>query len=312
MTRLVSALRLGLAACLALCATTLAARAAQDAPARPEAPPATAPLRIGVTLHPYYSWVANIVRDVPGIELRGVIPGEVDAGSYQPSPEDIRHLADLDVLVVNGAGHDDFIAAMLAASGNTRAVVIHVNDETPLIRAVNGGAANSHSFISFSNAIQQTDFIARKLGELRPGDAEAFQVNAAAYARRLRALKADAATKLADARITRVVTVHDGYSYLLQELGLEVVGVVEPAHGLVPSAQELAGLIDLVRREQVRVVLSEASFPDELLEVLRKETGVKVYLISHVAVGAWTPDQFEREMAANTATLIQALVTDAG
>ncbi|HEY6034167.1 MAG TPA: hypothetical protein VIV58_07910, partial [Kofleriaceae bacterium] len=29
---------------------------------------ATGPLRIGVTLHPYYSWTANIIAGVPGAE----------------------------------------------------------------------------------------------------------------------------------------------------------------------------------------------------------------------------------------------------
>ena len=51
---------------------------------------------------------------------------------------------------------------------------------------------------------------------------------------------------LAEARITRVVTVHDGYGYLLQEFGLEVAGVVQPSHGLTPSAAELRDMVALL------------------------------------------------------------------
>ena len=53
--------------------------------------------------------------------MRALLPGDIDAGDYQPRPQDIKRLADLDVVIVNGIGHDDFIFPMLKASGNTRA-----------------------------------------------------------------------------------------------------------------------------------------------------------------------------------------------
>ncbi len=267
-----------------------------------------APLKIGVTLHPYYSWAANVVGNLPGYEVRALLPGDIDAGDYQPRPQDIKRLADLDVVIVNGIGHDDFIFPMLKASGNTRATVVRVNAETPMIRQSRGTGVNSHTFISFSNAIQQTYAIQRALARLRPQDGAALQRNASAYARRLRTIKAKAASQLADAKITRVVTVHDGYGYLLQEFGLEVGGVVQPSHGLTPSAGELREMVALLRRENISVVFSEATFPEPLLRVLRDEAGVSVFVISHIAFGPFTPDKFEREMQQNADTMIRALV----
>src|SRR6478672_4394096 len=85
-------------------------------------------LKIGVTLHPYYSWAKNVVGALPGYEVRPILPGEIDAGDYQPRPEDIKKLVDLDVLIINGIGHDDFILPMLEASGNTRVAIVRVND----------------------------------------------------------------------------------------------------------------------------------------------------------------------------------------
>ena len=38
------------------------------------------------------------------------------------------------------------------------------------------------------------------------------------------------AARLVKVRISRVV--HDGYGYLMQEFGIDIAGVVEPAHGL--------------------------------------------------------------------------------
>jgi zinc transport system substrate-binding protein len=267
-------------------------------------------LKVGVTLHPYYSWVKNIAGDAPGVEVRSILPGEIDAGDYQPRPQDIQKLSDLDAIVVNGIGHDDFIVPMLKASGNTKVVVIKPNDQTPQIRSVHGDSVNSHTFISFTNAIQQTYVIEKELAKLRPDLADRFQKNAADYAKRLRKMKADAATKLADAKVTRVVTVHDGYGYLMQEFGIEIAGVVQPAHGLTPSAGELEQMVDLLKREKISVVFTEESFPEAMLEVLKKEAGVKVYVISHIASGEYTGDKFEKEMQKNVDTMVQALVKD--
>ena len=103
------------------------------------------------------------------------------------------------------------------------------------------------------------------------------------------------------------MTVHDGYGYLLQEFGLEVAGVVQPSHGLTPSAAELRDMVALLKREKIAVVFSEATFPEPLLKVLRDESGVNVYVISHIASGPFTADKFEREMQENAATMIRAL-----
>src|SRR3989441_12972768 len=270
-----------------------------------------ATLRIGVTLHPYYSWTKNVVGALPGYDVRSILPGEIDAGDYQPRPDDIKKLADLDAIVVNGIGHDDFIMPMLKASGNKRIVIIRPNETTPQIHAVRGTGVNSHTFISFTNAIQQTYAIQKAIAALRPQDAAALQQNAAEYARRLRLIKSKAAQQLAEAKITRVVTVHDGYGYLLQEFGLEVAGVVQPAHGLTPSAAELRDMVKMLQRDRIRVVFSEETFPEPMLKVLRDEAGVKVYTITHIASGAYTPDRFEREMQRNVDTMIRALMTEA-
>jgi len=288
--------------------TTAAAARRDEAPVAPIKPlDPGKPLKIGVTLHPYYSWTKNIVSDAPGVEVRPILPGEVDAGNYQPRPEDINKIANLDAIVINGIGHDDFITGMIQASGNSGVVVIRPNDGTPLLQSARGGAVNSHTFISFTNAVVQTYAIERALAALRPDLAQRFSDGAGRYAARLRRVRAEAAQKLAGARIKRVVTVHDGYGYLCQELGIEVAGVVEPAHGLVPSAAELGDMMDLLKREKIRVVLSEEGFPDKLLGVLKGSTNANVLTITHIASGAYTADEFENEMARNTATLVKAL-----
>src|SRR5262249_28076997 len=97
---------------------------------------------------------------------------------------------------------------------------------------------------------------------------------------------------------------------LCQEFGVDVAGVVEPSHGLVPSAAELGEMVNLLQREKIKVVLSEESFPDKLLQVLRGTGGVRVFVITHIASGEYTAAKFETEMAKNADTLVAALTED--
>lgn len=298
--------------CVLLCLVACAKHASKEE-AKPEetkpAPVATAPstFRIGVTLHPYYSWAANLVAGVKGAEVVPLLPGNLDADNFQPSADDIAKIGTLDAIVINGIGHDDFIRDMIKASGNQKLRVVEINAETPTVKSAHGDAPNSHTFISFTNAIQETNYLAKQLDALRPADAAKIDANAAAYTGKLAAILAAKQQALAKPKIVRVVTVHDGYSYLLRELGITLGGVVQPAHGLTPSSKELGDMIELMKKEQLTVVLTEEDFPDKLLSTLKDATGANVYIISHIAAGTYSPDEFETVMTKNADTLVKAL-----
>lgn len=267
------------------------------------------PLQVGVTLHPAYSWTAEVTRGLD-VTVVPVVPGDVDVGAYQPRPEDVAKLTTLDALVVNGLGHDTFIDEMLRASGNARCVVIRPNDGLALLPSHGGEGMNPHTFLSLSNAAQQTYAIARALGALRPAWRAKLQQNAKAYAARLRALQGRAQQRLRGHAGLQVMTVHDGYGYLLQDLGVKLVGVVEPAHGLVPSAKELESSLALLSRTGTRVVLSEAQFPTPLAKLL-EGAGATVVVVSHIATGPHTAQRYEEEMKHNLDVLVDALLAAA-
>ena len=70
-------------------------------------------LTVGITLIPYYSYVTNIVGDK--MNVLPIIPENMDVHSYRPTAQDIKKLAKVDVVVINGIGHDEFIIPMIEA-----------------------------------------------------------------------------------------------------------------------------------------------------------------------------------------------------
>jgi zinc transport system substrate-binding protein len=275
-------------------------------------------LRIGVTLHPYYSYVANIVGD--RADVVPLIPVGFNPHAYEPRGEDIKRLGALDVVVLNGIGHDDFAERMIRASENPNVAIIEANRDVPLLaavgqmaqsrgRTVSGKVVNSHTFLSITGSIAQVQTIARELGRLDPANAAEYQKNARAYAQRLRKIRAAALSQIAEAPSAsfRVATIHGAYDYLLREFGLEVTAVVEPAHGVEPSPAQLAKTIEQIKALDVKVIFSELNFPSAYVDTIRRETGVRLYPLSHVIYGAYSPEKFEVEMAENFATVVRAV-----
>ena len=255
-------------------------------------------LRVGITLHPYYSWVANIAKDQ--VEIVPLIQAGFEVHNYEPQPDDIKRAATLDVLVMNGIGHDSFALKVLdAAEARGKVKLIFANQGVALIpTSGNTGEVklyNAHTFIAITAAIQQIFNIATDLGKIDPENAELYRKNARAYAAKLRKLKANYINRLTgvDGKYLRVATIHGGYDYLMQEFGLNVVAVIEPAHGLMPSASQLKDTIDRVRSLQVGVVFSQMMFPDQFVETIKRETGASIYVLVHITEGEYTTRKFE-------------------
>ena len=270
------------------------------------------PLKVGITLHPYYSFAANVVGD------RAEVVPLIDAGSnphnYTPRAQDMRRVLELDVLIVNGIGHDEWAFEILQAAGlEDELPLIYANDGVALIPiAADEGEAkvvNPHTFVSTTAAIQQIYTIAQKLGELDPENVDFYRRNARAYASKIRRLKAQFMSDLRAIDISnfRCATMHGAYGYLMQEFGLQVAAVIEPRHGVEPTARQLADTIEKIRGAGVNVLFAEKYFASALSETIREATGVRMYSFSHMSDGAFVPELFERETLANLETLVAAV-----
>lgn len=269
-------------------------------------------MKVGITLHPYYSFVSNIVGD--RAEVIPLIDAESNPHNYQPQPNDMKRAMTMDALVVNGIGHDEWAFEIVKAAGRKETLpLIYANASVALIPIGgdqgNTKVVNPHTFVSTTAAIQQIFEIARRLGELDPVNAAYYRSNASAYAARIRRLRADFMTRFAklDLAAFRCATMHAGYDYLMQEFGLSASAVIEPRHGVTPTARQLANTIDAIKKADVRVLFAEKYFANGLSKPIEAATGVKMYSLSHISGGAYTADKFEVEMKENLDTLAEAI-----
>lgn len=269
--------------------------------------------RIGVTLHPYYSFTKAVVGDTA--EVVPLIGEGFNPHNYRPQPEDIKRCMTLDALVVNGIGHDEFAFEIVeAADLKGRLPLVMANKDVSLI-PVGGNLdgrkiVNPHTFVSITASVRQVYTIAAELGGLFPQNADLYRRNARKYSRRLRKMKARYMKRIAylPTMDFRCATIHGGYDYLFQDFGLQVTAVIEPGHGLKPTASQLGKTIDEIKRLGVEVIFTEMAFPDKYVDTIHKETGIRIRHLSHLTYGEYSEAGFEKGIEANLKALTDALI----
>lgn len=268
-------------------------------------------LTVGITLQPYFSYVKAVVGDK--VNVLPLVDAGFNPHNYQPQPNDLRRLKQMDIIVVNGIGHDDFALKVIQAANRDDLIVIEANKDVPLLPAigqsVGDGAVNPHTFVGLSTTIQKVYTIANEMAKIDPDNARFYRKNARSYAATFRKLKHQAMMTLGDLDTSgmTVATTHNAYGYLLQEFGVDVAAVIEPAHGVEPSASQLQETIEKIRQSGIDVLFYELNMPNRYVDTIEKATGVQLYRFSHMTHGPYNADKVELEMKANLDTLVQSM-----
>ena len=270
-------------------------------------------LKIGITLLPYYSFVKNIVKD--RAEVIPIVKAEsFDSHTYQPKVEDIERASKVDVIVVNGIGHDEFIYKIIdAVDKNKRPVIINANKDVSLMPVA--GTLNdekimdSHTFISITAAIQQVHNITKELVKLDPKNKDFYLANSREYVKKLRKLKTDALKEVqnVNGEDVRVATFLGGYNYLLAEFGIDVKAVLEPTHGSQISMASLQKIIEKIKKDKIDIIFGEKNYSDEYVTIIKNETGIEVRKLEHLTTGAYTDDSFEKFIKIDLDEVVSAI-----
>ena len=155
--------------------------------------------------------------------------------------------------------------------------------------------------------------IAEHLTEVDPAGAAVYSANAAAYNAELDALHVWIQEQVAQIPAERraLVTSHDSFAYFAALYGFRVVGTVIPGLSTErePSAQEIAGLVDTIRDNQIRAIFAETTVQDTIVRAVARETGASVSTLYTGSLGASGSgaDTYIGMVRANTQAIVDAL-----
>lgn len=200
-----------------------------------------------------------------------------DPHLFAASPAVAIALADADIVVVNGADYDPWMAGLLAAEPSRGRVVITVAD---LLGRKPGD--NPHFWYDPKTAPLLGRFLAQLLARRDPAHAAAYARNADALLASLKPISARIAAMRAEFAGTPVTATEPVYGLMAAALGLTMRNSVFQTavmNGTEPGPAEVAAFEDDLRRREVRVLFYNSQVTDDLtrgLLALARQSGVPV------------------------------------
>jgi ABC-type Zn uptake system ZnuABC Zn-binding protein ZnuA len=265
------------------------------------------------------TFLADMAQNVAGerLEVESLMPIGLDPHAFQPTPGDVAKIADSQVLVVNGAGFEEWLDETMANAGGERTVIeasAGLQTRIPAAGEILDEAQDPHFWLDPLSAIRYVENIRDGLIEADPEGKAVYNQNAEAYKASLVDLDAWIRGQVeqipADRRL--LVTNHESFGYFADRYGFEVVGTVLPSisTGAAPSAEQMAALIETIRASGARAIFLETGADQRLADQIAQETGVRVItgLYSHSVTepGGQAPTYIDM-MKYNTQMIVDAL-----
>lgn len=247
-----------------------------------------------------FSILGDLVQQVGGdqVAVSTLVGPDGDAHVYQPTPQDIRTLAQSKLLVSNGLGFEGWLERLDSASGFQGVKVVasqgvqphqmqdededhdthqqagHAHDDDHH----HHGGIDPHAWNNPANVLIYVDNIARGLSQVDPEHASLYAGNAARYKAKLQQLDADFRARFAKlpADRRRAITSHDAFGYLAQAYQLTLIGAQGLSTESEPSAAAIAGLIRQIRSEKIPALFVENISNPNLIQQIERETDARV------------------------------------
>jgi zinc/manganese transport system substrate-binding protein len=241
---------------------------------------------------------------------------------FQLTPADVKKLSDADLLIINGAGIEEWLGELIKKSGNKNLVVVDTSNGIKLVESPeeieighshshahdhdHGDGANPHIWLDPVIAKKQAANIVAALQKADPSNASAYAQNGKVYEAKLSALDSDYRSTLAPLPNKNLVTFHDAFPYLAARYKLNYVGAISEFPEKDPAPKQLAALVDKIRSLKVGVLFAENGYAPGLLKKIAGETGAKVSELDTLEVGQGTATAYLDRMGANLESLRKA------
>ncbi len=231
------------------------------------------------------SIIGDVVSHVGGeaIELLTLMEPGQDPHSYEPTAGELTRAADAHLILVNGWDLEEGLVDDLANVAEDAIMVPLSADITPLtfgqnVQAVSDnhdGQADPHVWLDPHLVRQWVLNLEGVLAKMDPDNANIYRDRSQAYLEELDQLIEyyDEIVAMIPTELRKVVTNHDSFAYFADQYDFEIIGTVVPAASTLaePSATELAQLVQIMEREKVCTIFSEATANDRLASAVASE-----------------------------------------
>ena len=276
------------------------------------------PLNIVVTI----PVLKDLAEQVGGQHVRvtSLLKGYENEHTYSPKPSDLIAVRKAQLLFEVGVGLEVWVSNLVKNAGSSSLIIVTTSKGIALLHDGHGHdgdslvgekqePGNPHIWMDPENAATMMRHITEALIQVDPDHAQDYRQNQALYRKRLDQLCTELSERVRRLSDKRFIAHHPAWPYFARRFGFQIVGTIQGQSGSEPSAVRLQNLIATMKKQQIRAVVSEIQLSQKLPELLAKETGARVVVLTTLPGGLPRTETYLDMLRYNVLQLANALET---
>jgi ABC-type Zn uptake system ZnuABC Zn-binding protein ZnuA len=239
--------------------------------------------------------------------------------TYSPKPSDLIAVRKARVLFEVGVGLEVWVSSLVRNAGNPQLLVVTTSQGIGLLRdhggfgdsvptgQPHGAGGNPHVWLDPESAATMVRHVTEALIKVDAAHKADYRSNQATYLRQLDEESTYLAERLRRLADRRVVVHHPAWPYFARRFKIDVAGTIQNQPASEPSAQHLQTLITQIRKQRIKVIVTESQLNRKIPDLLAKETGARVVVLTTLPGAIPGTETYLDMLRYNVLQLAQAL-----
>ena len=260
---------------------------------------------ITASFYPVYIAALNVAGDIDGVEVRNLTQPQTGClHDYQLTTEDMKAMADSDVLLINGGGIESFVSKVAKTYPKLSIINLsasfaelpeedeeeedHDHEDAAHEDADHEDAdhdhdhdhdheeQNSHFWMDIELYRKEAESMEEGLSIRDPVHADQYKKNAEAYLKKLESLQSEEAELKAALSGKKVVVFHEAFLYLAEDLDMQVTMTMDLDEERQVSAGEVRQVLDALALSDDKIIFAERTYGEEMGDRMTEEASATV------------------------------------
>ena len=260
---------------------------------------------ITASFYPVYIAALNVAGDIDGVEVRNLTQPQTGClHDYQLTTEDMKAMADSDVLLINGGGIESFVSKVAKTYPKLSIINLsasfaefpeedeeeedHDHEDAAHEDAAHEdadhdhdhdhdhGEQNSHFWMDIELYRKEVESMEEGLSIRDPVHADQYKKNAEAYLKKLESLQSEEAELKAALSGKKVVVFHEAFLYLAEDLDMQVTMTMDLDEERQVSAGEVRQVLDALALSDDKIIFAERTYGEEMGDRMTEEASATV------------------------------------
>jgi len=243
-----------------------------------------AQVRAATTIIPLGEFVSAVGGE--RVDVSVLVPPGAEPHTFEPSPSQIRQVADADIYFKNGVGLESWLDNIIGVNPQMLVVdtsrnVSLITDTVEAASADVSTAMDAHIWLSPRRAMIQVQNICDGLIAVDPDGRDYYINNRDSYIAELRELDAYLNSTFEGTEKKKFIVLHPAWIYFARDYGLEQIAI--EAEEKEPGPRYLAEVVDTARANNITTVFVEPQYNPKMAEVIAEEIDGTVVSIDDLA-----------------------------